>query len=162
MNEIEITLRLPGAEGINREFVGHIATAESTHIGSNDHGGMTGWVHVKWGGGGVGLGGLSLDEPDKRAGKDQSGGSYPRKGTELGMEWIRRMIWAIAGSYGQWESIPGSRMILLFEKATSYSPVGVADLSGERVFIFKDLSEEYFPQPKAPSENTFPGTLVDE
>ncbi len=74
------------------------AKIESTNLGTEDHGCMTFYLMLDYGGAGQGFGGYVLDEFDKEA--------KTRRGTAYGTEAIRRVLETVGVS--RWEKLPGT------------------------------------------------------
>lgn len=79
------------------------AVIKSTSLGYSGHGIFSCWLHLDYSGSGQGFGGYALDTPAKIDGKH----SY-RKGTEYGMEFIRRIMKAV--DVQTWEELPGTHV----------------------------------------------------
>ena len=75
------------------------AVIKSTSLGYEDHGIMTFFLHLDYGGGGQGFGGYGLDKPND--------GDRPpyRLGTAFGLEAIMRVLDVVGVS--EWEKLPG-------------------------------------------------------
>jgi len=81
-----------------------IAKIESTSLGVEDHGVMTGYLNVSYGNGGAqSIGGYALDEWDPEQKR--------RVGTAYGLEWIARVIEACGVE--KWEDLPGRTIFVL-------------------------------------------------
>lgn len=73
----------------------------STMLGTEDHGIMTCYLHLKYDGGGQGFGGLSFDSPV--LGED---GRFKRRmGNSFGLEFIARVLRTVG--VDKWEALPG-------------------------------------------------------
>ena len=79
------------------------AIIKSTMLGGEDHGIMTFWLHLDFGGTGQGYGGYGLDAPLKRDGK-----FIRRIGTAFGLEAIMRVL-AVVGVH-KWEDLKGKHI----------------------------------------------------
>lgn len=123
-----------------------IAKVEKTMLGFEDHGIMTCFLHLSFGGSGQGAGGYALDEP-RRDASDKFLGRY---GTSYGMEWVIRAIKACG--VDTWEQIKGRTVLALREGEDRFNGklVGLKPLPTERgeTFIFADLAAEHFPEEK--------------
>jgi len=75
------------------------ARIKSTMLGVEDHGILTAYIHLDYGGSGQGFGGYALDSYEGERGK---GG---RQGTAWGMEFIRRVLETVGAE--RWEQLPG-------------------------------------------------------
>lgn len=103
------------------EYTRELAKIERTHLGPEDHGILTGMLHVTFGGSGRGVGGYDL-----------------RIGTTA-VTWITRTLKACGVS--SWERLVGRTIYVLTDK--SYRVVGIENLPtepGER-FLFADMFE---------------------
>ncbi len=77
------------------------ARIESTQLGSEDHGVMTFWLILDYGGSGQGFGGFCLD------GKGNEGDAPRRRvGTAFGLQAIMEVL-RVTG-VGTWEKLPGT------------------------------------------------------
>lgn len=119
---------------MSSEFETHIAKITSTSLGYEDHGILTVWLTLDFGGGSMqGAGGYALDvwsEDDRR-----------RIGTAYGCEFIARVIKACG--VDSWEKIKGRTVFAL--KAPGMGPVlGIENLPTEpgRRFVFADLAAD--------------------
>lgn len=77
------------------------ARVTSTYLGVEDHGILTAWVHLDYGGSGQGFGGYGMDKPIKENGEHKG-----REGVAWGMEFIRRVL-EVTGAES-WEKLPGT------------------------------------------------------
>lgn len=80
-----------------------IARIESTSLGYEDHGVLTAWLHLNYGGSGQGAGGYCLDGYDK-----ETKSRYP---TEHAGRWIAGIIEACGVS--KWEDVKGRTIIAI-------------------------------------------------
>jgi hypothetical protein len=121
-----------------KTYSGQIATVESTSLSYESHGIMTSFLHCKWDGGGIGVGGYCLDEPKDRGGKD-----YSRKGTAYGLDYLIRVLETVGVS--SWEAITGKQIIVLFEGKGGWGSMaaGFAGLLNGKVFIPKEHAAEW-------------------
>jgi hypothetical protein len=128
MSAVKVTLTYDLAE-----YIAEIAKVESTMLGPEDHGIWTAQLHLTGmtGGWGQSAGGFSLDEPQDGA---------RRRGTAFGMDQIIAIVETLG--CGDWEHAAGTRCLVLREKAYSQI-VGIADLSGERVLIFREHASDF-------------------
>lgn len=90
------------------------AIITSTHLGCEDHGIFTCYLHLDYGGSGQGFGGYALDKHNGNRGEGSE-----RLGTAYGMEFIRRILSTLEIS--QWEKLPGThvRVVASHEKVLS-------------------------------------------
>jgi hypothetical protein len=126
---LDLTLDHEGAT-----YAGHIARIASTHLGPEDHGIWTFFLHVEWPGAGVGIGGFGLDTYDGER----------RIGTAYGMDMLMRVLETVG--VARWEDIPGRNVIVLFEKNGGYAgqrAVGLASIDGERVLILSEVADRW-------------------
>lgn len=116
------------------EYGGQIGTITSTRLGWEDRGILTANLVIEWPGGGVSVGGFSLDTPRDREAKD-----YERIGTAFGLDhimWIMRTV-----GVEKWEALVGKQVIVLFEGKSSWGAqsVGIASTTDEKqVLVLKD------------------------
>lgn len=76
------------------------ASIKSTKLGFEDHGIMTLWLNIEYGGGcGQGAGGYALDEPVTVIGK------IDRVGSAKGMDLIMKILKIVGAK--SWEDLPG-------------------------------------------------------
>jgi hypothetical protein len=116
-----------------KTYTGQIATIKSTQLTTEDHGIFTAWLMCEWPGGGVGVGGYSLDTPI------ETPDAKFRVGTDFGMDQIMRIIETVGVS--SWERVAGSKVIVLTEGTSSgwgSQAAGIAHLSEDRVLILGD------------------------
>ena len=116
-----------------------IAKIENASLGREDHGILTAFLHVSYGGSGQGIGGYCLDEPIR----DADGKFVGRRGTAYGMEWIKRCIDACG--VDTWEQIKGRTILVYFDSDEwSARPIGIGPLPTERgkPFMFATLKDE--------------------
>ena len=79
------------------------AVIESTMLGVEDHGIMTCFLNLNYGGSGQGFGGYGLDEPIKKNGK-----FIRRQGSAYGMEFIKRILETL--EVETWEKLKGEKI----------------------------------------------------
>ena len=122
-----------------KTYGGHIATIDRTTLGSPSHGVVSAWLHTKWLGGGVGVGGLCLDEPLK----DDDGKFIKRVGTAYGLDHIMQVMETVGVE--KWEDLPGKHIIVLFEGKSIWgaTSVGIAGITNGKVLIYKDHVSEW-------------------
>ncbi|WP_066298926.1 hypothetical protein [Arthrobacter luteolus] len=134
MSNMTITIKHDG-----KTYGGQIGTIKSTSLGTEHHGVMTGMLHVEWKGGGVGVGGMTLDTP-RRAEEDNHLGRF---GTAYGLDHIMRVLEAVG--VDKWEDLPGTPIVVLFEGQSIWgaASVGIAGITNEKVLIYKDHVDEF-------------------
>jgi len=122
-------------------FQEKIAKIEKTFLGTEDHGIMTAYLDVSYGGSNQGIGGYALDTPVH----DGDGIFIERVGTAQGMEMIRNIL-KVCG-VDSWERLVGRTIFVLFNDLYwSSQPVGIRSLPTENggEFIFASVySDEY-------------------
>ena len=120
-------------------YYGHIAKIESTMLGVEDHGIATAYLHLKWDGSGIGVGGFCLDTPVK----DADGKHSHREGTGYGMDHIMQMVRTVGVS--TWEKLKGADVIVLFKTASSWGSTasGIAGLHNGKVLILKEHADQW-------------------
>lgn len=122
-------------------YGGVMATIESTSLGLEDHGIVTAYLHCKWPGGGIGVGGFGLDTPVK----DEEGRFSHREGTAYGLDHIMRLAQTVG--VARWEQLPGKHVIVLFEGQGSWlgqTSVGIAHPTDDKkVLILKEHADEW-------------------
>lgn len=138
-----------------------IAKIKSTFLGVEDHGILTCFLHVDYGSGGQGIGGYSLDEPTWGTDDGFVVGSRPddhtarfagRRGTDFGMEFVRRVIKACG--VDSWEKVTGRTIYVLQDLPEGSSALGTSKVLGienlptepGEQFIFADLRKEFFKE----------------
>ena len=122
-----------------KTYGGQIATISDTSFGSPDHGVISAYLHTKWNGGGIGVGGYCLDEPVK----DDDGKFIKRVGTAYGLDHLMRIMETVGVE--KWEDLPGKHVIVLFEGKSIFgkTAAGIAGITNEKVLIFKDHAEQW-------------------
>lgn len=125
VGDVSITVQHNGTT-----YYGTVMRVKSTHLGGEDHGIFTAYLHCEGRGTGVGLGGRGMDSYDKETKK--------RVGTAYGLDLIAQMIRTVGVS--AWEKIPGNDVIVLHKERSMLGsiPAGFADITAERVLIFED------------------------
>lgn len=78
------------------------AKIESTMLGNEDHGIMSFYLYLDYGGAGQGFGGYCLDNPIK----DKDGNFIKRQGCAAGMDLIMKILQTL--EVGSWEKLPGT------------------------------------------------------
>ena len=79
------------------------AIIKSTMLGYEDHGILTAFVTLDYGGSGQGFGGRAFDEPIK---DPLTNDFISRRGVAYGMEWIARVLNTVGVE--SWEKLPGT------------------------------------------------------
>lgn len=102
------------------------AKIESTILGYEDHGIMTLWLHLTYGGSGQGFGGYALDKWIETSKK--------RVGTGLGLDMIGEIL-QIA-DVDQWEKLPGRYVRVHLEDGLI---VGIGDILKDKWFFPRQL-----------------------
>jgi hypothetical protein len=112
-----------------------IAKITSTSLGMEDHGILTAYLELDYGGTGQSTGGYGFDNPDK-------GSLRGRRGTAFGMEFVARIMWACGVS--EWEKLKGRTILALFEDNNFWRVIGIENLPTEPggQFVFADLVTE--------------------
>jgi hypothetical protein len=127
------------------EYMQRIAKIESTQLGYEDHGILTAYLQVSYGGGlHQGVGGYGFDEYVGERGKGK------RIGTAYGMEFVARLLRACGVE--RWEQLPGRTVYVLTDESQPMGfggkAVGIEPLPtepGER-FMFEDLRQQFYPE----------------
>lgn len=120
------------------EYQAHVATIERTHFGSEDHGIVTAYLHLKWGSSGIGVGGMCLDSPKK----DESGKYLRRIGSAYGLDHLMQLMATVG--VDSWEKLPGKRVFVLFpNNGWGSIASGIANIDTGKAFILKEHSEEW-------------------
>lgn len=115
-------------------YYGSVARIKSTHLGSEDYGILTAYLHVEGDGWDVGVGGYGLDawNEDKTR----------RIPTAYGLDQIVQFISTVGVT--SWEKLPGAEVIVLFDTPhpLGASAVGIAHIRDEKkVLILKHHAE---------------------
>lgn len=84
------------------------AIITSTHLGNEDHGIMTCFLYLDYGGSGQGFGGYALDRPQHKGSK-----FIGRVGTAYGMEFIRQILETL--EITSWEKLPKTHVRVRFD-----------------------------------------------
>lgn len=134
MRDIKVTIEHNGTT-----LYGQIAKIDSTTLGIEDHGIMTAMLNCSWHGGGIGVGGYTLDTPRR----DEDEKFIGRFGSGFGMDHLMRVL-ETAG-VDRWEKLPGAEIIILFESANSWgsTAVGFASLLDDKVLIFREHADQW-------------------
>lgn len=117
-----------------------IAKITNTMLGYEDHGILTVWLTLDYGGSGQGAGGVSLDTPLK----DENNKFLRRVGTAEGMDFII----GIMGACGveKWEDIKGRTVIAITDSDADWggTVVGIKPLPTEpgKEFLFDSVFEK--------------------
>lgn len=127
-----------------------IAKIASTRLGVEDHGVLTAYLTVDYGGGAVqAIGGYGLDRYDAELKR--------RVGTAYGCEFIARVIRACGVT--KWEDVAGRTIYVLQDLPEGVAVLGTAKVvgienlptePGER-FVFADLADEFRAELQAAS-----------
>lgn len=119
-------------------YYGHIAKIKSTHLGLEDHGIATAYLHCEWDGAGIGVGGYGLDAPVERDGKFSH-----REGTGYGLDHLMALVRTVGVE--SWEKLAGANVIVLFKTKSSLgsTAAGIAGLHNNRVLILKEHAEQW-------------------
>lgn len=141
MSKRELTIEHNGSK-----YTGYVATVRSTQLGQEDHGILTMYTNLEWPGGGVSLGGFTLDAPQFEVPGDSTSKFLGRKPTAYGFDYVLRVM-EIAG-VSSYERIAGQRVLALFEYSDhgtlGASVVGIAHIDDEsQVFIPKEHAEKW-------------------
>lgn len=128
MAEIQTIIKHDGVT-----YTGQIGTIKRTTLGIEDHGIMSAMLHVEWKGGGIGVGGYTLDGPRK----DDDGKRLGRFGSAFGMDHIIRILETVGVE--KWEALPGKQVIVLFKDGGGWGSTacGIAGITNENVLDFK-------------------------
>lgn len=121
-------------------YYGKVAKVESTHLGTEDHGILTAYLHCSGDGWGIGVGGYGLDEPFH----DDEGKFLGRRPTAYGFDHVLHLARTVGAP--SWEKLPGCEVLVLFKTPNSVgvTAAGIAHISDEkRVFILKDHADEW-------------------
>lgn len=121
------------------DYSGQIMQIESTSLTVEDHGIVSAWLHCKNGSSGIGVGGFCLDQPVS----DDDGKFLRREGTAYGLDHLMQFMQTVG--VGSWEKLKGQHVIVLYAGSSMLGSmsVGIASLTGDRVFILKEHSEEW-------------------
>ena len=117
-------------------YYAKVATVTSTHLGAEDHGILTAYLHCDGDGWGIGVGGYGLDaydEDEKR-----------RIPTAYGMDQVVQMFRTVGAP--SWEKVPGREVLVLFDTPSSLGSAakGIAHISDEkRVLILADHAADW-------------------
>jgi hypothetical protein len=117
-------------------YYGKVAKIKSTHLGTEDHGILTAYLHVDGDGWGVGIGGYGLDSWDEVAKK--------RIPTAYGLDQLVQMFETVGAP--SWEKLPGREVLVLFDSPDSWGSTakGIAHITDEKkVLILKDHAESW-------------------
>lgn len=137
MAEIQTIIKHDG-----KTYTGQIGTIKRTELGIEDHGIMTAWLHVDWRGGGIGVGGYTLDGPRK----DDDGKHLGRFGSDFGMDHVMRILETVG--VHNWEDLPGKQVIVLFKDGGGLGSTacGIAGITNEKVLDFKKHVAPYISE----------------
>lgn len=124
-------------------YYGKVARVASTHLGGEDHGILTAYLHCEGDGWGIGVGGYGLDEPYQ----DADGKHAGRRPTAYGFDHVVQLYRTVGAE--SWEKVVGRELLVLFEDkhALGGTAKGIAHISDERrVFILADHAAEWLPK----------------
>lgn len=116
------------------EYVGTLVKIDKTTLGYEDHGIMTVYLSVSWGGSGTSVGGYALDQYDEDKKR--------RIGTAYGLEWVIQVLRVVGVS--KWEDVQGKEVIMLHPSGTGYlkngfEAVGILSKSSDEYILFKEI-----------------------
>lgn len=120
-------------------YYGKVARITSTHLGGEDHGILTAYLHCEGDGWGIGVGGYGLDQPVTIDGKFSH-----REPTAYGFDHVVQLYRTVGAE--SWEKVVGREVLVLFNSPNSWGSTaeGIAHISDEkRVLILKDHAEEW-------------------
>lgn len=114
------------------------ATIRSTHLGYEDHGIFTSYLHVEGKGWGQGVGGYTLDDKP-----DLDNGRKERQPTILCGALVQETIHALG--VRKWEDLPGVRVHVLYEKGSTFTAqaLGVANADLTEAVVLDNVMREY-------------------
>lgn len=114
-------------------YAGQIMTIKSTHLGLEDHGLATAYLHCEYDGGGIGVGGFGLDAPVHVDGKFSH-----REGAAYGMDHIMQLVATVGAK--SWEDCKGRQVIVISEGkgGPGTMSIGIAGLTNGKVMILKE------------------------
>lgn len=133
MRDTKITIEHNG-----RTYNGAVMRITRTHLGDEDHGIVTAYLHCEGNSGGISVGGYTLDTPVKEAGK-----FVGRIGTAYGLDHLMRLMETVG--VDRWEKLPGQSVIVLYEGSAGWggTSVGIAGLLNDKVLILKEHVAEF-------------------
>ena len=120
-------------------YYGKVARIKSTHLGAEDHGILTAYLHCEGDGWGIGVGGYGLDAPVEVDGKFSH-----REPTAYGFDHVIQMMRTVGAA--SWEKLPGCEVLVLFDSTNSWGSTakGIAHISDEkRVLILQEHANEW-------------------
>lgn len=109
------------------------AKIESTMLGLEDHGIMTAYLNLDYGGSGQGFGGYGFCQPIK----DEAGKFLCRRGTAYGCEWIRRVLEVVGVE--KWEDLPGKYVRVVYDWGKVYR---IGNIIKDEWFSPEELGEK--------------------
>lgn len=113
---------------------------ESVTLGIEDHGILSFFLHLDFGGKGQGFGGYALDEPRKMNGKFEG-----RHGAAFGTEVILRILRSVGVE--NWEDLKGKEVWAYRDEHNMIVAIEApAYRSHHGKFNIKDLAKEYYPE----------------
>tara|TARA_R110000851_G_C13000142_1_gene558222 strand:- start:127 stop:483 length:357 start_codon:yes stop_codon:yes gene_type:complete len=110
------------------------ATITSTQLGYQDHGILTSFIMLDYGGSGQGFGGYCFDEPIKVDGEYSH-----REGVKFGMEYIRQVL--DCTGVRNWEELVGKHVRVRQEHSKVHS---IGHILEDKWFCPEDLANEMF------------------
>lgn len=121
-----------------KTYAGQIMQIESTHLGVEDHGIVTAFLHCRTEGQGIGVGGFGLDRPVKVDGKFSH-----REGTGYGLDHIVQLVRTVGAS--SWEDCVGKHVIVLYEgyAGPGGMSAGIAGVTNGRVMVLKEHADQW-------------------
>lgn len=121
------------------QYSAQIGRIESTMLGQEDHGIMTSYLYLDFGGSGQGAGGYGLDT------YEDAPGAGKRVGTAFGMDLIMRILETVGVS--KWEDLVGVQILALREVNNNRGTIlGIANLRGNKHLIFKQHANQFYPE----------------
>lgn len=112
------------------------ATIKSTELGLKDHGCLSFFLYLDYGGAGQGFGGYVLDEPIHKNGK-----FIKRIGSAFGMEIINQILKVL--EVNSWEKLPGTPCRA---KTEHHKVHAIGHYLKDNWFDIEALAKEYFPK----------------
>lgn len=125
-----------------QQYFKQLGKVESVSFGSGDHGNMTFWVMLDFGGGGQGFGGYALDDWDESKKR--------RVGTAAGMDLIMQLLELF--KVDSLNQIAGRPVYALYENEHHFNDkiigLEIPAFDGGKKFLIKDWQNEWFPERK--------------
>lgn len=136
------------------------AKVESTRLTVEDHGVLSAWLHLDYGGSSQGFGGYCLDEPDRAAAKY----SGRRRGHPFGSSFIRGILDAL--KVGCWEELPDTPLRVKCEPGWGGKIIAIGHYIEDRWYCPATDAERYETEPVEHkswgSDNAQPGATPEE